>query len=196
MLEQAPPQFREDQPTLRYRLVGTRSQAAQFDLDKNVNFAAALFRMQYARNPAEMDSIVAKFTVWLAQGDYPGLEADLSGFASWRLNAQSRRRKVRECKTLVEVRMEIEEEQTWVQTARQEGKLEGRVEGERGGERKIVQLILEKHYGPLPDWAIAKLECASEEDLLRWAMRQPGHAVPPGKIPLEDHLDEQPHAAP
>ena len=40
---------------------------------------------------------------------------------------------------------------------REEGKEEGREEGKVAGEQRIIRLQLEKRFGPLPEWATAKL---------------------------------------
>ena len=66
---------------------------------------------------------------------------------------------------------EDEEEERWSESARREGKLEGKLEAEIEGERKIFRMLLEAQLGALPDWVIARLGCATEQELLGWGMK-------------------------
>ena len=50
---------------------------------------------------------------------------------------------------------------------RREGKLEGRLEGKCG----LLEKILTRRFGPLPDWAKQRLASASSEQLDQWAER-------------------------
>ena len=50
---------------------------------------------------------------------------------------------------------------------RHEGRLEGRLEGKCG----LLEMILTRRFGPLPDWAKQRLASASSEQLDQWAER-------------------------
>ncbi|GKT11023.1 hypothetical protein DSTSK_43280 [Desulforhabdus sp. TSK] len=50
---------------------------------------------------------------------------------------------------------------------RREGKVEGRLEGKCG----LLEKILTRRFGPLPDWAKHRLASASSEQLDQWAER-------------------------
>ncbi|MGP5144710.1 DUF4351 domain-containing protein, partial [Vreelandella alkaliphila] len=41
-------------------------------------------------------------------------------------------------------------------------------EGEMTGERRVLQRLLSKRFGELPDWVGAKLEAADTEQLEAW----------------------------
>jgi len=43
----------------------------------------------------------------------------------------------------------------------------------RKGERSFLHKILEARFGPLPGWAEERLQVATEEAMLRWALRAP-----------------------
>ncbi|TDN95754.1 MULTISPECIES: DUF4351 domain-containing protein [Halomonas] len=41
-------------------------------------------------------------------------------------------------------------------------------EGEMTGERRVLQRLLSKRFGELPDWVVEKLEAANAEQLEAW----------------------------
>ncbi len=43
--------------------------------------------------------------------------------------------------------------------------------GEKQGEVTLLRRLLEGRFGPLPEWAVQKLQTASDVDLERWAVR-------------------------
>jgi predicted transposase YdaD len=61
------------------------------------------------------------------------------------------------------------------QEGRREGRLEGRregkVEGKLEGKCGLLEKILTRRFGPLPDWAKHRLASASSEQLEQWAER-------------------------
>jgi predicted transposase YdaD len=52
-----------------------------------------------------------------------------------------------------------------------EGHHEGRLEGKLEGKCGLLQKILTRRFGPLPDWAKHRLASASSEQLDQWAER-------------------------
>src|SRR5580692_526742 len=64
--------------------------------------------------------------------------------------------------------MFIEAEQKGRWEGRQEGRREGRQEGRQEGELIVLRRLIEKRFGPLPDWAgekLAALPVSALEDL-------------------------------
>ena len=57
------------------------------------------------------------------------------------------------------------------QALRSEGRQEGREEGIPLGEALILRHLLTRRFGPLPDWAEAKLSEAGQQQLETWALR-------------------------
>jgi len=47
----------------------------------------------------------------------------------------------------------------------------GEKKGEKKGERRLFEKLARLRFGPLPDWALQKLEGAEQEELERWAER-------------------------
>jgi predicted transposase YdaD len=60
-----------------------------------------------------------------------------------------------------------------LERGRQEGRHEGRQEGRHLGEHDFLHKILEARFGPLPVWAEERLQSATDEDMLRWALKAP-----------------------
>lgn len=53
----------------------------------------------------------------------------------------------------------------------EEGRQEGRQEGGQEGRRAILERLLDRRFGRLPDWAVERLAAASVDDLERWSER-------------------------
>jgi hypothetical protein len=54
---------------------------------------------------------------------------------------------------------------------RAEGQAQGRAEGRAEGKAQLLGLVLQRHFGALPEWARARLEAATEAELDLWAER-------------------------
>jgi predicted transposase YdaD len=52
---------------------------------------------------------------------------------------------------------------------RNEGLLEGRNDGLLEGEANVLARLLNRRFGPLPDWALARLHAADAAQLETWA---------------------------
>jgi predicted transposase YdaD len=60
---------------------------------------------------------------------------------------------------------------TGQEEGRRKGRLEGRHEGRLEGKCGLLEMILTRRFGPLPDWAKQRLASASSEQLDQWAER-------------------------
>lgn len=65
----------------------------------------------------------------------------------------------------------LEGEQKGRLEGKQEGKQEGRQEGKQEGESRLLQRLLIKRFGVLPDWARERIEQANIEQLEQWSLR-------------------------
>ena len=52
-----------------------------------------------------------------------------------------------------------------------EGEAKGEVKGKIEGEAAILQRLLEKRFGKLPKWAVARIQKANSEQLEEWSLR-------------------------
>ncbi|MFH0726560.1 MAG: hypothetical protein V2B19_09480 [Pseudomonadota bacterium] len=57
------------------------------------------------------------------------------------------------------------------QEGKLEGKLKGKLEGELKGARILLERVLTRRFGPLPDWGRDQLAGATLDQLNRWADR-------------------------
>lgn len=53
-------------------------------------------------------------------------------------------------------------------TVRQEGWREGLLEGRDEGVTWILTHQIEQRFGPIPDWALAHIQSAQPDQLMRW----------------------------
>ena len=58
----------------------------------------------------------------------------------------------------------------WTRQWKEEGLREGRLEGRLEGESAVLRKLLERRFGPLPDWARQRLAEAAVEQLEAWAL--------------------------
>ena len=59
----------------------------------------------------------------------------------------------------------------WVEEHKRQGLQEGRVEGRVEGETLVLQRLLFRRFGPLPNEVLARIAAASEADITRWVDR-------------------------
>ena len=70
------------------------------------------------------------------------------------------------------IRQQFEQgEQKGRSEGEQKGRSEGRQEGRQKGRQDLLLEQLTEKFGPLPVWAMKRLEAASSEDLHTWAKR-------------------------
>jgi hypothetical protein len=97
------------------------------------------------------------FTVWIRRvllpGRLPGVT--LPEFGT-----------ILEAKTMLAERV-IE----WTRNWKEEGIEQGRQEGMQKGQAKLLKTMLEARFGPLPDWALARLKESSSAEVERWCLR-------------------------
>lgn len=60
---------------------------------------------------------------------------------------------------------------TLLEEGRQEGRRQGRLEGLLDGESRILTRQLQLRFGSLPEWAKARLQAATSEQLETWGER-------------------------
>ena len=61
--------------------------------------------------------------------------------------------------------------QQWLLEGRQEGRQEGEQMGRRAGEAALLLRLLERRFGPLPDWAKDRIASADTVALEEWGFR-------------------------
>lgn len=142
---------------------------------------AALFRLENARAPENMQRVVGCLVDWLADPEHASLRR---AFVVWLkrvlLPARLPGIEIPELTELQEIHdMLAERVKTWTQDWKEQGIQEGIQEGlQKGiqqgvqqGESKLLRRVLTRRFGPLPSWAEQRLEQAGEMELEAWADR-------------------------
>ena len=65
----------------------------------------------------------------------------------------------------------LSDERTLRREEREQGRAEGRAEGHAEAERAVLERLLERRFGPLPEGAATRLRDATAEERARWIDR-------------------------
>jgi hypothetical protein len=159
-----PQGLRTWQPQLRYLLLD--EQAPQdAALAESANLAAALFRLESSRTPADIQAVVGRLIEWLAAPAHDNLRR---AFVVWLkrvlLPARAPGVELPPVNDLQEMHaMLAERVKTWTEEWKQQGITRG--------EAKLLRRQLVRRFGPLPDWVDARLDKAGEPELETWGER-------------------------
>ncbi|GAB6044226.1 Rpn family recombination-promoting nuclease/putative transposase [Endothiovibrio diazotrophicus] len=177
LIEPVPGGLEAYRPTFRHLVLEERRYTEE-ELAPLKNLAAALFRLENSRSPADVLRVTHALRDWLAAPEQTRLRR---AFAIWiaRVLLVSRSRGAIELSNpddLPEVEsMLAEDTDDWTLSWRQEGKAEGLAEGlakgRKEGETTLLKRLLSLRFGPLPEWAARRLEEAPTEALERWGER-------------------------
>jgi hypothetical protein len=171
-----PASLRRWQPQMRYLLLDEQ-RLAESALAGQRNVAAALFRLENSREPADIERVVGTLVEWLADPAQAGLRrAVVVWLKRVLLPARLPGAELPEVIDLQEMHaMLAERVKTWTEQWKQPGVEQGLQQGlEQGvsqGEAKLLRRLLVRRFGALPAWAEARLEHASEAELEVWADR-------------------------
>ena len=165
------------QPGMRYHLID-EGQFSDDDLEKRDTLAALLFRLESSPDPAQVVALADAVLAWFAR--YPGFEALRSVFAELLGGLMGPLvPEVRVPEGLLEVRnMLATRAEAWKQQWLQEGEQRGRQEGRQQGEAALLLRLLERRFGPLPDWARDRIAAADTAALEAWGLRGAGRRQP------------------
>ena len=170
LLPELPEQLRHWQPALHYRLID-EGRYSEAELERLENLVAALIRAENSPVPEKLARVIGNLIVWLEGTEQTELRR---AFKTWfervllphRLPGQ----RIGQVNDLTEVQtMLAERVKEWTKEWKQEGLDEGMQRGKLEGEAEVVKRLLTKRFGPLPGWAVERLESASANDLERWA---------------------------
>jgi flagellar biosynthesis/type III secretory pathway protein FliH len=137
------------------------------------NVAAALFRLETSRQPADIERVLGSLVEWLAT---PAQASLRRAFVVWLkrvlLPARVPGAEMPEVTDLQEIHaMLADRVKNWTEEWKQQGLEEGLEQGISQGEAKLLRRLLVRRFGPLPAWAEARLTQASEAELELWADR-------------------------
>ncbi len=132
---------------------------------------AALIRAEIAESQEALSRVLANLIVWLPQPEQTDLRR---AFKEWFGRVLLPRRlpgtEIEAVHDLTEMQaMLAERVKTWTKPWWEEGFKEGIEQGIEQGEAAVLAKLLNKRFGPLPEWANEKLQQASREQLDNWA---------------------------
>jgi hypothetical protein len=155
-------------PRMRYLLLEER-RYSESELSGMRNLAAALFRLENARVPADVKRVVKALAKWLAEGGQSELARTFTEWLrqillpSWLPGVQLPPFSgLEEVDTLLTERVK-----EWTHQWREEGRQEGRKEGEAN----VLIRQLERKFGPISEEVRRRIQSADSEQLLHWAER-------------------------
>lgn len=168
LIEPLPGRLQDYAPRLRYLLLdeGSIDESSALELQ---NLVAALFRLEKSRTPQRMIQAVGALVDWLQA---PAQTSIRRAFTVWirRVLLPSRLPGtiLPEANDLLEVKtMLAETVQNWTQQWMQEGLQQGLLQGEAN----LLERLLVKRFGPLPQATRAQLASATKDQLECWAER-------------------------
>jgi hypothetical protein len=159
LLQPGPRALERYQPRIRYLLID-EGRYGEDELLSVRNLVAALFRLENSRSEREVLLVVRSLLEWLNQPEQASLRRAFVVWINRVILGRTSGGPVESVEdlqamgTLIEARMH-EWEQEWL----------------REGAAHVVQRLLRRRFGELPDWATARLREASPEQLDRWAER-------------------------
>lgn len=171
LIEPLPGRLQDYAPRLKYLLLdeGVVDESSALALQ---NLAAALFRLEKSRTPQDMVQAVAALVDWLQASEQTGIRR---AFAVWirRVLLPSRLPKTQlpEVGDLLEIKtMLAETVQSWTQQWLQQGLQQGMEQG-RLAEANLLERLLTKRFGALPQVVHTRLQAASVEQIEAWTER-------------------------
>ncbi len=179
LFDPAPPALQPYMPQLRYLLVDEGAWVRSGKLPAK-NLAALLFRLEHNRGIDDVRDLMQTI-LSLTQG--PEYEALRHAFFSWMRNALLPRAlpeiDIPQVENLLEIStMLTDQSRSWThqwrtegrQEGREEGRLEGREEGRQEGEAALLQRLLARKFGSLPEAIKQRLQSATPAQLETWSL--------------------------
>ena len=167
------------QPQMRYLLIDEGAIPAETLARLPQNLVAAIFKLEQPQTPEAVQELVTELEAATRSDEYATVRRIV---AIWIRAALIRNRKypilLPELDDLQELRIMLSQRiEQWAEgylaTGRKEGRMEGRsegrLEGRLEGEIAVLARLLTRRFGPLPAWAEARLNAATEQNLADWA---------------------------
>ncbi|TBV14299.1 Rpn family recombination-promoting nuclease/putative transposase [Stutzerimonas kirkiae] len=172
----APPGLQVFQPGFDYLLID-ENQYPDSELNGRQNLVAMLMRLEQAQTPQALRVVVDELRGWLTLDDQTPLRRNITRWIIDLIRRRAPSGRIPPLSELSEVSaMLAERTETWAERWVQEGMAKGLEQGiEQGLEQgrksqaALLQSLLGKRFGPLPEWAVQRVEQASMEQIAIWA---------------------------
>lgn len=149
------------QPSFEYLLIDEKRYPEE-QLHGQRNLVAVLMRLEQAQTPGAMRAIIDELRSWLTLDDQTPLRRNITRWIIDLIRRRTSNRRIPQLSDLLEVStMLAERTETWADRWVQEG-----VEK---GQAALLRRQLNKRFGPLPTWALQRIEQASLAQIGTWA---------------------------
>ena len=159
------------QPQMRYLLIDEGAIPTDTLARLPRNLVAAIFKLEQPQTPEAVQQLVTELEAATRSDEYATVRRIV---AIWIRAALIRNRKypilLPELDDLQELRIMLSQRiEQWAEGYLATGRKEGRSEGRLEGEIAVLSRLLTRRFGPLPAWAEARLNAATEQNLADWA---------------------------
>ncbi|QLF93999.1 Rpn family recombination-promoting nuclease/putative transposase [Pseudomonas sp. ABC1] len=157
--------LRAFQPHFEYLLID-ENRYSDSELSGRQNLVAMLIRLEQAQTPQVMKTAIDELRGWLTLDDQTPLRRNIIRWIIGLVRRRTSSGRIPPLSDLLEVStMLAERTETWSERWLQEGLEKGRAEGQA----VLLQRQLDKRFGPLPEWAVQRIEQAGVERIGLWA---------------------------
>ncbi len=177
LIEPGPASFAGYRPSMRYYLIDEKRWPLK-DLEGLVgNVAAGIARAEQDHGPEYLMRTAGELGAWLDRPEHGALRRDLLAWLS-KVVFPARvpgvdvpeLRDLYEFQTYLEANMQTWPEQ-WEAKGWQRGRQDGRREGQLEGEAAVLLRQIELKLGPVAESVRARIQAATDSELLRWTER-------------------------
>ncbi|TBU99188.1 transposase [Stutzerimonas kirkiae] len=167
----APEGLQACQPDFRYLLLD-ENHYPQNELHGRRNLVAALMRLEQAETPQAMGEVIRDLHGWLRLDDQTPLRRNIVRWIIGLIRRRVPRHEIPPLNDLLEVStMLAERPETWADKWVQEGLQKGLEQGLEQGRKNqaaLLRRLLAGRFGPLPAWAVQRVEGAGVEQIGAW----------------------------
>ncbi|QQE09304.1 Rpn family recombination-promoting nuclease/putative transposase [Cupriavidus sp. ISTL7] len=157
-------------PKLKYLLLDS-GRISKEKLRAMRNPVAVLMQLEEAETPQEVGELVDKLAD-IVKGDAELQRIFLNVLPELIGRRSGNTLDIAVVNDFKEMNMKLSQSfKVWERQYIEQGKAEGRLEGRLEGEARILQRQLTIRFGSLPEYAVARIQCATEEQLDHWSTR-------------------------
>jgi len=172
LVQVGPRHLERYRPQAQYLLID-ESRYKSVELAPLRNLVAALFRLEKSRSHTEIDDVLGALVDWLKSPEQASLRRAFAVWVGRVILARLPGGQAARVDDLQEMRAMVTDRwDEWAEQYRQEGREQalqaGREAGRQEGEALLLQRLLGKRFGELPDWVGPRLRHAPPAQIERW----------------------------
>jgi predicted transposase/invertase (TIGR01784 family) len=156
-------------PHLQYHLID-ELRLNLHPVDEVRNVTRAIFALETSRSYGDVLTLLHTLKALLATPEMQPLKQSMEKWVKAFLQGNDMTSNIDSIPDIFEGEgMIAERVQSWFKQARLEGLQEGELRGQQIGEANVLSRLLARRFGPLPNWAEARLRAADAGRLEKWA---------------------------